>query len=565
MLQELRISNLALIERAEVHCGPGLNVLTGETGAGKSILIQALGLLCGARAASEQIGTATANGSAARAMVEGAFDLAGDPTTLAFLRAQDIDCEDGQLIIVREIAADGRSRIRLNGRLVPAATLREFGELLIDVHGQHEHQLLFSKETHAGFLDAFGGEKHQDLRARTRQLFTEWQRARQRLQQLAGEEQQRAQRLDMLQFQAEEIDATGPQPGEDGQLQDERARLANAEKLRDAASVCRNALTGERGAVVLLGEALKAARALQDVDSSVTTWVDELQSALYEIEDAAAEARAYAETLEADPLRLDEIEARLHRLGRLKRKYGETLEQVLEYRAAIQDEIDGLSLSDAQLAELTATCEKLRGDYLKAAEQLTKSRQTLARAYEKQVVLHLKSLALERARFEVRMERDEAGSDDGMDRIEFLFSANPGQPLRPLARIASGGEISRVMLALRTTLISGEGRAESPPGRVPIVVFDEIDAGIGGVTAEAVGEKMQELARHFQVFCVTHLPQIARRADHHLRVLKETGEAETRVSVTLLAGEARVRELARMMGRESEANLRHARELLKTA
>jgi DNA repair protein RecN (Recombination protein N) len=499
----------------------------------------------------------------AKARVEGAFDLSHAPMAHQFLRDNDYPLDDHELIIARDVGSDGRSRIRINGQLANASTLRELGSLLVDLHGQHEHQLLLKPETHGVFLDQFGDASHQTLRERTRDTFNTWKASQKRLNELSSSEQNRAQRLDMLQFQAQEIDASAPQPEEDVQLQDERARLLNAEKLRTAAALCRDALIGgeEAGAMVLLGQALKAAREIEAVDSSVAEWASELQSAIYEIEDAATQARAYADSLEADPLRLDEIETRLHRLNRLKRKYGDSLERVLAYREEIEEELGRLNISEDELSSLRHEVETLHQKFLQTATALSQARKALAKRFQNEVVSHLKTLAMERTRFEVGFETDETGSADGTDRIEFLISANPGQPLRPLARIASGGEISRVMLSLRSALFAPTDDTPAS-GVIPVLVFDEVDTGIGGVTAEAVGEKMRELARGFQVFCVTHLPQIARRADSHYRVLKESDDAQTRVGVTRLDGEDRVHELARMMGRESDANLRHARELL---
>ncbi|HVF11256.1 MAG TPA: DNA repair protein RecN, partial [Abditibacteriaceae bacterium] len=539
----------------------------GETGAGKSILIQALALLVGERAAAEHVGqSGAAEGVPARALVEGSFDVSRLPQAITYLNEQDIPLDDAQLIITREISTDSRSRVRINGRLATAATLRELGGLLVDLHGQHEHQLLLRAESHLGFLDAFGDAKHAALRSTVREKYEAWRTAQRRLDEVTRDEQQRAQRLDMLQFQADEIDAATLQPDEDTELMDERARLMNAEKLRDAASLCRDALLGgdEPGALVLARQALKAARDIEAVDGSVAAWVRELESAIYELEDAAAEAREYTDTLEADPLRLEEIEARLQLLNRLKRKYGDSLERVIAYRAEIESELQRLNLSEEELSALREASSQHRAAFVQQAEELSQARYELAQRFCAEVVAHLQTLAMERTRFEVNFERDEGGSPDGIDRIEFLISANPGQPLRPLARIASGGEISRVMLALRSVLSNAGRSNEEAAKRVPIIVFDEIDTGIGGVTAEAVGEKMQELAHCFQVFCVTHLPQIARRADRHYRVLKESDEERTNVSVNLLKGDDRVRELARMMGRESQANLRHARELLKS-
>ncbi len=562
MLLELRIQNLALIERAEVQFGAGLNVLTGETGAGKSVLIHALGLLVGERSTSDQVGKHEENG-VRRARVEGAFDLSHAPHAHQFLRDNDFPAEENELVIAREVSSDGRSRIRINGQLANATTLRDLGNLLVDLHGQHDHQLLLKPETHLTFLDQFGDRAHQALREKVRLEYSKWKLAQKRLQELSSNEQNRAQRLDMLGFQAQEIDGLAPQAGEDEQLQEERSRLMNSEKLREAAARCRDALLGdeEAGATTLLNFALKAAREIENIDSSVSEWTTALQSAIYEIEDAANQARAYAEGLDADPLRLDEIEARLQRLNRLKRKYGDSLHRVLEYRASIEEELSNLNISESALENLRSEVETLRQNFLGESGKLSNARKTLAKRFEDGVVGHLKTLAMEKTRFQVGFESDENGSSDGIDKIEFLFSANPGTPLRPLARIASGGEISRVMLSLRSALFAPQND-EPASGVIPVLIFDEVDTGIGGVTAEAVGEKMRELARGFQVFCVTHLPQIARRADHQYRVLKESDEEQTRVSVIPMIGEERVREMARMMGHESEANLRHARELL---
>ena len=571
MLQELKISNLAIIEEAEIACGPGFNVLTGETGAGKSIVIDALGLLMGERAASEQVGPH------GRAVIEGSFDLANAPLARKYLQEREVEAEDGSLIVTREVSGDGRSRVRLNGRMATAATLRELGATLIDLHGQHDSQALLKPESHLGFLDAFGDGSHQALLEKSRGKYLDWRRAQKRLDDLTRDEQARAQRLDMLRFQVEELDNAALQHGEDEALADERSRLMNAEKLRESAGGCRDFLLGgeEPGAVSMLRSALKFGREIEGVDKGVAEWVERLQSALHEIDDIALEASAYAEELEADPLRLEEIEARLHLLSRLKRKYGDSVERILAHREKIGRELSRLSVSEDELAGLRDEVDVLRQAFEKEAQVLSQARQKLAARFEAEVVRHLHSLAMEKARFEARFEADQVGSASGMDRVEFLLSANPGQPPRPLSKIASGGEISRVMLALRSVLgskgvelgigTSSESEETESSSRVPVLIFDEVDVGIGGVTAEAVGEKMQELARSFQVFCVTHLPQIARRADRHYRVVKSSDEERTLVQVKPLDDDERVRELARMMGRESEANLSHARELLEEA
>ena len=554
MLQELRIHNFALIERAEIAPGAGFNVLTGETGAGKSILISALGLLLGNRASSDSVGR-----GAAKALVEGAFDLQDSPRARQFLEENGLPHEENILIVAREIDAGGKSKIRLNGRMATAATLRDLGDLLVDFHGQHENQHLLRPEAHLGFLDASGDAKHTQNRGNVRELFNSWRDSRRRLNELTRNEQARAQRLDMLQFQAGEIDKAKLENDKDAALDEERAKLLNMEKLREAATLCRDFLLGgdEMGAVALARQALKAARDIETMDNSVAEWTTQLQNAIFEIDDAAERARDYLGALDADPRRLDEIEARLSKINRLKRKYGADVEAILSYRAEIEAEIEGLTLSDEQLQTLREEVETKKAAFFQAAAKLSDERKVLAKKFASQVVEQLQTLAMERAQLEVEFQTLEKGSADGTDKIEFLFSANPGQSLRPLAKIASGGEISRVMLALRSVL-----REREDEEGVAVVVFDEIDSGIGGLTAEKVGEKMSEIARGHQVFCITHLPQIAKRADHHFRVEKQTGDDFTSVAVVPLENEIRVVEMARMMGSESAANIEHARELL---
>ncbi len=558
MLQELRISNFALIERAAIVPGEGFNVLTGETGAGKSILIAAFGLLLGNRATGDSVG-----GGAAKAVIEGAFDLTAAPRVRRFLEENGLECDENSLIITREIEKSGRSKVRLNGRMATAQILAQVGELLVDFHGQHANQHLLKPEAHLGFLDAFGDAKHADNRQKTRAAYRSWREAERRLTELTQNEQARAQRLDMLQFQATEIDKAKLQAGEDEGLEEERTKLSNSEKLRSAAGLCRDLLLGEDepGALSLGQRALKSAREIQNIDSSIEEWTAQLQSALLELEDVAQSARDYADALDADPHRLEEIEGRLYKISRLKRKYGGSVAEILEHRATIEIEINDLTLSDEQLAGLRDEAAKRKNEFFTIAEKLSTARQKLAKSFTAAVVQELGGLAMDKARLEISFGRLENGSNDGVDRIEFVFSANPGQELRPLAKIASGGEISRVMLALRSVLREKRGTDDDEAG-VPIVVFDEVDTGIGGLTAEKVGEKMQEIASGHQVFCITHLPQIAKRADHHFRVEKQSGRDFTSVSVVALEGEDRVVELARMMGSESKANLQHARELL---
>jgi DNA repair protein RecN (Recombination protein N) len=557
MLIDLKISNFALIERAEIGAGTGFNVLTGETGAGKSILIKAMGLLIGERATGDQVGT-----KSPKAVVEAAFDITQTARAKAFLEDKGIETDDDCLIISREVEKNGRSKVRLNGRIANNSTLRELGELLVDFHGQHENQKLLHSEAHLGFLDAFGDKKHAQSREKVRELYKAWREVERKINELSRNEQERAQRLDMLQFQATEIDKAKLESGEDETLAEDRTRLMNAESLRSSADECAAYLYGdeEPGALSLARQALKAAKSLQQTDEKISEWVEQMQSAILELEDAAESARDYAHALEADPQRLEQIEARLFKINRLKRKYGSSTDEIIAYRQQIEGEIQSLNFSDEQIADLKTEAANRQKEFFTQAQKLSDARKKLAKSFGSEVVKQLSGLAMEKARFEVGFETLEKGSGDGIDKCEFLFSANPGQPLRPLARIASGGEISRVMLGLRTVL-----RGTSEETSVPVVIFDEVDTGIGGLTAEKVGEKMQQIAVNHQVFCITHLPQIAKRADHHFRVEKRAGRDETKVDVTPLEGDDRILEIARMLGSESQSNLDHARDLLGLA
>jgi DNA repair protein RecN (Recombination protein N) len=564
MLLELRVSNLAVIDQVELTFQPGLNVLTGETGAGKSILIHAIGLLLGERGAAEEVGL----GKSA-ATVEGLFDISGNPLSQDALRELGIAVEDDGMVVLsrREITADGRSRCRINGRGATVTMLRDIGRNLVDLHGQHEHQSLLRVETHLDFLDIFAGDACLKLREQYRGVYRELKDVEERLHTLLFDEKQRAQRVDMLQFQMQEIDAAKLEVDEDARLTEERSRLANAEKLREAAQACLALLSGDdnAGAIDAVGRAVVFLRDMQSAESAAAAWTDNLQTALYQLQDVASELRDYLEKLEADPARLEEIEARLHLITRLKRKYGDTINQILQHRAGIEEEYRSLTHSDEQVAELEQRQAARRQKLAALGQKLSDARRKAAKNFEKAVVTHLQSLAMERVKFGVQFEpvpsRDGDGAEfhfteRGIDQIEFLLSPNPGQPLRPLARIASGGELSRVMLALKTAL--------SRRHEIPVLIFDEIDVGIGGAAAEAVGVKLKELAQFAQVFCVTHLPQIARYADAHFSVRKDATEERTTVSVTRLNEQERVHELARMLGgaKVTEATLRHAQELV---
>ncbi|MFN3689575.1 MAG: DNA repair protein RecN [Fimbriimonadales bacterium] len=553
MLHALHIENLAIIDRLEVRFEAGLNALTGETGAGKSILIDALNLALGERADPMLIRT-----GAEKLRVNAVFELPDDPELRTLLDELGIEPEEGLLYLSREVQSSGRSMARINGQPVPLSAVQAIGERLVDLHGQHEHQSLLKPSRHLEFLDCWLGEPALRLRAQTREAVLALRQAERELQALTERAREREQMLDLYRFQLDEIRNANLQQGEEEQLETEARRLMHAEKLIALAGSAYDALMQDQGAYDLAAHASRSLTEIARIDPSVTEWGDMLESALAHMEEVARNLRAYAEQIEYDPARLEEVLARLELIKRLKRKYGDTIEAVLQYAEEAESKLQMLETQTERREVLEAQIAELQAHAATLCEQLSALRKAGAQRFAQTVQAILRELAMERAEFRVEV-RPKPMDITGADSIEFLFSANPGEPPRPLSKIASGGEMSRVMLALKTAL------ADAAP--VPTLVFDEIDAGLGGRTAYAVGEKLAELAQHCQILCITHLPQIASRATHHLAIEKHTEGDATRVQIRVLAGEARVQEIARMLtGEPTEIALQHAQELLgKTA
>ena len=549
MLHALHIENLAIIDRLEVHFEAGLNALTGETGAGKSILVDALNLALGERADPTLI-----RAGADKLRVNAVFELPDDPELRALLDELGVEPEEGLLYLSREVQAGGRSVARINGQPVPLSTVQAIGERLVDLHGQHEHQSLLNPSRHLEFLDRWLGEPALSLRAQTREAVLALRQAERELQELTERAREREQRLDLYRFQLEEIRAANLQVGEDAQLETEARRLTHAEKLIALAGGAYDALMQENGAYDLAAYARRSLSEIARIDPSVAEWGDMLEGALAQMEEVAHNLRAYAEQIEYDPARLEEVIARLELIKRLKRKYGDTIEAVLQYAEEAESNLHALETQTERREALEAQVAELQSRAANLCEQLSALRKAGAQRFAQAVQAILRELAMERAEFRVEV-RPKPMDTRGADSIEFLFSANPGEPPRPLSKIASGGEMSRVMLALKTAL------ADAAP--VPTLVFDEIDAGLGGRTAHAVGEKLAELAQHCQILCITHLPQIASRATHHLAIEKHSDGDATRVQIRALEGEARIQEIARMLtGEPTEIALQHAQELL---
>lgn len=559
MLVELLVENYAVIERVRVRFHRGLNLLTGETGSGKSIVVDALGLLLGGRASPEMVRTGEA-----RARIAGIFEVPPDAELESLLGEAGVQMEEGELLLEREILAEGKSRAFAGGRPVTAALLRQIAPFLGDIHGQHEQQRLFSPEVQLQMLDAFAGVA--EPAERVRRIHHEWQEVVRELEELSRAEQEKLRLLDLWNFQAREIAAAAPKPGEDAALEQERRVLQNVARLLESAGFAYQALyEAPDSALARIRQALRKLEELGRIDPSLENSREGLQQAVIHIEEAAYALRDYLSGLEANPARLEEIENRLAALDRLKRKYGSTLEQVLEFHADACRQISALETSGERRADLERRKKDLEEGYLAVSEELSRRRREAARKLARRVQAELATLAMPGAVFEARL-RPAGWTERGQDAAEFLVSANPGEEPRPLERVASGGELSRIALALRTA-VSEAARPASSPGVPRTLVFDEVDSGIGGRAAETVGRRLKQLAARYQVLCVTHLPQIASFADHHLYVEKQEAGGRAAAWVRELSGEARVREIGRMLSGErlTREALRHAEQMLKMA
>ena len=563
MLRDLRIRNFALIDELTLAFAPGLTVLSGETGTGKSIIFDALALVLGGRAQGEQI-----RQGEDEAAVEAAFEAVGCPV-LEALGAGGIPAEPGEPLILRRLVGrDGRSRGYANGTMTTAAGLRALGALLVDVHGQHQAYSLLATKRHRELLDAFAGleEEVRTFAAEHRRLVA----LREERERLAAGEREKAARQELLEHQGKEIAAARLAPDEEERLEAERAILANAERLAAAAAGAFETLYGDEGAIVeRLGGAMARLREAARIDARLAPALEGCQTAAVQLEEAAAILRDYRDRLDFDPGRLEQIEERLHAIQRLKRKYVRTVPELLAYQEELGVELAKLERSEDRLRELETEIAAAVSGLTTRAEGLSRERARAARKLREEVQAELADLGLGRARFEVAVERASEGEGVtgegprfgpvGWDAVEFRIAPNPGEGLRPLARIASGGELARVMLAIKIVLAASDD--------IPTLILDEVDAGIGGPMGDAVGRKLALAARARQVICITHLPQIAAYADCQLRVDKRPARGRTETAVTVLDEGQRVRELARMLGGRpgAETPEKHAEELLAAA
>jgi DNA repair protein RecN (Recombination protein N) len=568
MLAELRIRDLGVIDDARLEVSAGLNVLTGETGAGKTMVVDALALLLGGRADPG----AVRSGRPA-ALVEGRLHAGDDPQVAAALATAGVSDEDGEVVVARQVLAEGRSRAQLQGRMATVAAVAEVVRPLVEVHGQHEFQDLLRPGIQRDLLDRYAGEAALELRAG---FGAGWRRLRavtRELDDLATRAREREREIDLLRHQLEEIDAAQVRVGESAELAAEAERLANAESLQQAAALAHQLLEGEddAGAATALGAAARAVHGPGGHDRALSELAERAQALAAEVGDLASSLRAYAESVLVDPVRLEEINQRMALLRDLERKYGDDEAAILAFAGQAAERLAELEGGTLRSEALEAEAAELRRSLAVTGAKLTAARREAAARLGEAVRVELADLAMPAAQVEVAVEQDadedglEVGgrrlsaTEDGLDRVDFRLAAHPGAPLRPLGRAASGGELSRVMLALRVVLAAVD--------RTPTLVFDEVDAGVGGRTAAAVARRLAELARRHQVLVVTHLPQIAAHADRHFTVEKRSATDTTSTEVRLLDDAGRIGELSRMLSGMEGSGLAqaHAEELLAAA
>ncbi|HET7767359.1 MAG TPA: DNA repair protein RecN, partial [Chloroflexota bacterium] len=575
MLRELTVRNFALLEEVDLRFEPGLNVLTGETGAGKSIIIDAIGTVLGGRASTEVVRT-----GAERATIQARFALEGEgaETVASLLREAGVERNgaDGEVTLSREIGRNGRSVARIEGRTVPVSTLAHVGGALVDIHGQHEHLSLLRPGAQRDLLDHHGGlvGQRQEVAALVREL----RRVRADLRTMQQDEREIARRIDLLSYQVEEIQQAKLRPGEDTALEQERTRLANASRLAELAGAIHDALAGGAGsaggagdtpgAIDLLGQAERSLTQLLRIDPQLGDREALLIEATAQIEELAQTVRAYQESIEFAPERLAEVEERLDLLHTLQRKYGETIDDVLRFAEAAGVELEGLVNREQRTVELEGQAAQLEAKIGTTAQALSAARLAAGERLAKDVAAEMAALSLKGA-FYVMVEHEPSTDgvpvgderlrfdDTGIDTVDFRFAPNPGEPAKSVARTASGGELSRILLALKAVLSAAD--------RTPTLIFDEVDAGIGGRNGQVVGQKLAQIGRRHQVLCVTHLPQIAAFGDAHFFIAKRVSGGRTVTTVTALDAGGRDKELAQMLGGVSGATLAQARELTHAA
>ncbi len=557
MLSLLKIKNIALIDELEIEFGSGLNLLTGETGSGKSIIVDSLGALTGERISSDLI-----KDDADKALIEGLFAIRPTPQMTALFDESGIEFNESELIVRRELSRSGKNRVFINDQLVTAAFLKMIGGLLVDIHGQGEQASLFEPASHLAMLDDFA--ETLELRKIVADSFGAWTQTRAELDALKRDEAEKLQLVDILRFQSDEISRAELKPGEAIELEEEKRRLNNIEKLSTLGTEAFSLLYESDGSTVeTLGRVARRIEELAEYESQFGEYVESVRSAQAVLDDLAITIRDFRSRLEFSPERLAVIDDRLAEITRVSRKYGGTIETALEHLADATRRLENIETAELREKELLAELSTRRSHYIEAARKLSDKRNAAAKAFAKGVEANLRDVALDKAKFEVRIdspvmngETESRFTAGGFDRAEFYFSANAGESPKPLSKVASGGEASRLMLILKTTARTSAGGLTA--------VFDEIDAGIGGRVAEAVGLKLKDLAATQQVLCVTHQAQVASKADRHFVVEKTMNKSRTQISISELDAAKRIEEIARMLAGEriTEAARENAREML---
>lgn len=554
MLLQLSIRDIALIDRLTLSFAPGLTVLTGETGAGKSIIVGSLDFVLGGKADRDRIA-----GGAERGRVEALFDISALPRVQSALAEMGLETEDGLLPVCREILQSGRSVCRVAGEVVTVSQLRAVMAALLDLHGQHAHQSLLDPAKHLQFLDALGDAPHRAAVEHVRALYGEWSAVARSFKEIETNERERARREDMLLFQLEELEAAKLSAGEEDELTRKRTLMRNAEKIRMGLEEAYAALSGDEsgeapGALDALQRAAKALSGLAKFDARFEALGEQLNDAMYAAEGVCGDLDDLREECGVDPRGLEAVEERLDLLGRLRRKYGATTAEMIAYRERVREELESSADSEEKREALKKQEKAAKAAFMKEAEALSKARRALAKECETRVAQQLTALEMKSAVFEIAFAQDAPPSADGLDAVEFRLSANRGEPPRPLQKAASGGELSRVMLALKCVEAENDG--------VPTLVFDEIDTGVGGATGVAIAEKLREVGAKRQVLCVTHLPQIAAAAGTQFWVEKSVRDGRTHTAARELDLEGRVEAVAQMLGGGETARA-HARAMIE--
>jgi DNA repair protein RecN (Recombination protein N) len=556
MLQELRIRNLAIIEELDLTFSKGLNILSGETGAGKSIVLNAVQLLLGDKATGEVI-----RSSEEEASIEALFDTSGNREIKEEIKERFPRLhgkgEEDSLLVRRVISRSGKGKAYINGNLATLGILSEVGEGLLSIYGQHEHQSLQRVETHVDILDEFGGLL--GIRQEFQKHFEKFTSLSGEIQRIREEKERRVKEYDLMTFQSKEIESSRIHPGEEETLKEERKVLTHTQKLMTFAQTSEEMLYGESGSAIdKIRSILHQGREMGAIDPSLSPPLKTLESALIQMEESALTLRDYSRRIEINPMRLEEVENRLEEIGRLKKKYGPTIEEILLFKERTDEALKSFTSEEEKLSQLEGLLEPLREEVVALGKRLSGERRRVASELKRYVEKELGSLGMKKTTFEVSIE-DLPLSLEGMDRVEFLISPNVGEKVKPLAKIASGGELSRIMLAMKGILAGIGGRQ--------VLIFDEVDSGIGGAVAEVVGRKLRELSKHHQVICVTHLPQIACFAESHYHVKKEVRSGRTITLVDRLEKGDIVEEIARMLGgvKVTEKTRAHAKEMIENA